>query len=66
MKAIKKFYIHPEVEINDGLSVTVLSGSDSKISGYALDNEEADPSKIITVEEQNGSSLWDTGFIEID
>lgn len=66
MKAIKKFYIHPEVEIYDGLSFTVLSGSAEKKSGYAIDNVEADPSKIITVEEQSGSDLWDDKFIEID
>ena len=65
MKKIKKFYIHPEVEIYDGLSIIVLSGSDEKKSGYAIDNVDADPSKIIPVEEQSGS-VWDEDFIEID
>ncbi len=57
MKANKTFYICPEIEIYDGLSISVLAGSDKSKSGYAIDNKDADDDKIIPVVEQT-DNLW--------
>lgn len=63
---MKRNYIQPSTELYPVESFTsLLAGSDEKRTGYAIDNEEADPSKIIPIEEQSGS-VWDEGFVEVD
>ena len=63
---MKRQYIQPSTELYPVEPFTsVLAGTDEKRTGYAIDNEEADPSKIIPIEEQSGS-IWDDKFVEID
>lgn len=62
----KNIYIQPLTESFPVEPFTsVLAGTEEKPTGYAIDNEAADPSKIIPIEEQSGS-VWDDGFVEID
>lgn len=63
---MKKYYIQPITELYPVEPFTsVLAGTDEKRTGYAIDNEEANPENIIPIEEQNGS-IWDNNFVEID
>ena len=62
----KKYYIKPTVEIYPAeLSTSILGDSDQKPSGYAIDNTEADDSKINPITEQSGS-IWEDGFVDVD
>ena len=63
---MKKQYIQPLSELYSVEPFTsVLAGTDEKRTGYAIDNEEANPDNIIPIEEQSGS-IWDNEFVEID
>lgn len=63
---MKRQYIQPSTEIYPlEPFASVLAGSDEKRTGYAIDNEEAAPSNIIPIEEQD-NSVWNDEFIEID
>lgn len=63
---MKRQYIQPSTELYPVEPFTsVLAGTDEKRTGYAIDNDEADPSNIIPIEEQKGS-IWEDGFVEID
>ena len=62
----KKQYIQPVTELYPVDSLTsVLADSDEKRTGYAIDNDAADDSNIIPISEQGGS-VWEEDFIEID
>ena len=61
-----KFYIQPTVEIYPAeLSTTILGTSEERPTGYAIDNTEASDDNVISITEQGGS-LWEDGFVEID
>ena len=54
-----------EVYANE-LSVNILDISNKNRSGYAIDNTDADDSKIISITEQSeDQNLWDT-YVDID
>ncbi|MBO4821116.1 MAG: hypothetical protein J5548_06585 [Prevotella sp.] len=62
----RKHYIQPTVEIYPlELTMSILGDSEKKRTGYAIDNNDADDSNIIPISEQGGS-LWDEDFVEID
>ena len=61
-----KYYIQPTIEIYPvELSTIILGVSEEKPTGYAIDNTEADDSKINPITEQSGS-LWEDDFVDID
>ncbi|MBQ7634642.1 MAG: hypothetical protein IJS89_03615 [Bacteroidaceae bacterium] len=48
----KKNYIQPDLRTLALVAEPLLAASDESKRGYAVDNEEADDSKIINVEKQ--------------
>ena len=64
---MKRQYIQPSTEIYPLEPFTsVLEGSsEEKRTGYAIDNDEANPDNIIKIEEQD-NSIWNNDFVEID
>ena len=62
----RKYYIQPTVEIYPlELTTSILGDSKEKRTGYAIDNDAADDSNIIPISEQGGS-VWEEDFIDID
>ena len=68
MTKIKKPYFHPALELFPAEPFFLLEGS--KVNGYAIDNDDADPENIIPIVEDptdpGGTGDDDDDFIDID
>ena len=64
MTKIKKKYQRPELELIPTEPFYLLEGS--KKSGYAIDNDNADPGLIIPIKEETEEDEDEDGFVEID
>jgi hypothetical protein len=65
MTKIKKKYQRPALELIPTEPFYLLEGS-KKTSGYAIDNDNADPGLIIPIKEETEEDEDDDGFVEID
>ena len=64
MTKIKKKYQRPEMELITTEPFYLLEGS--KKSGYAIDNDNADPGLIIPIKEETEEDEDEDGYVEID
>ncbi len=64
MTKIKKKYQRPELELITTEPFYLLEGS--KKSGYAIDNDNADPGLIIPIKEETEEDEDEDGYVEID
>ena len=61
---MKKKYQSPTLELFPTEPFYLLEGS--KKSGYAIDNDNADPGLIIPIKEETEEDEDEDGFVEID
>ena len=64
MTKMKKKYQRPEMELITTEPFYLLEGS--KKSGYAIDNDNADPGLIIPIKEETEEKAKKDGYVEID
>lgn len=64
MTKMKKKYQRPEMELITTEPFYLLEGS--KKSGYAIDNDNADPGFIIPIKEETEEDEDEDGFVDID
>ena len=64
MTKIKKKYQRPALELIPTEPFYLLEGS--KKSGYAIDNDNADPGLIIPIKEETEEDEDEDGYVEID
>lgn len=64
MTKMKKKYQSPTLELFPTEPFYLLEGS--KKSGYAIDNDNADPGLIIPIKEETEEDEDEDGFVEID
>lgn len=64
MTKMKKKYQSPTLELFPTEPFYLLEGS--KKSGYAIDNDNADPGLIIPIKEETEEDEDEDGYVEID
>ena len=62
---MKKVYIHPVTELYTIEPFYLLDGS-KQVSGYAIDNDDADPENIFPIVEDPTDPDDDDDFVDID
>ena len=65
MTKMKKIYLRPALELIPTEPFYLLDGS-KQVSGYAIDNDDADPESIFPIVEDPTDPDDDDDFVDID